>query len=317
MATLMLPKMAFAGQRTYRNVRPYPPRLESSRDRAGFSKRWEGTGRPSSHWRIPGRPWAPYLRAKRGWDEAARDWDIFVENRKDYHRWEVHGRALVRAVAPVRGLRVLDLGCGQGWFSRQLASRGAYVIGLDWSPEMIAIAKEHERRRKLGVKYLVVDAAKIGRRWSRGSFDLITSCMAFMDMPRLDSVMAGAARLLRPNGRLVFSVAHPVNNTPGTRWLRPQVGHHGPLLIDRYFDEGPVYVGWKLRGTERVLRVPNWHRTFAGWFQLLHEGNLVVTRLWEPRPTALQARKRLGFEGARRIPFYLIFEARPKPAGWA
>jgi len=298
---------------------PAPDRrpLENSRRTARSAGQTKGSVERFSHWRIPGPPRHPPRQARRAWDEAARDWDFFVETRKDYHRWEVHGRALVRAVGKVRGLRVLDVGCGQGWFSRQLAGRGARVVGLDWSAGMIAIARGHELRHRLGIEYLQADAAKIGGRWPRRSFDLITSCMAFMDMPRLDEVMTGAARLLRPGGRLVFSVAHPLNTAPGTRWLRPRVGHHGPLLIDGYFDEGPVDVGWKLRGTERILRVPQWHRTLAGWFQLLRKSNLAVTRLWEPRPTALQARQRPGFEGVRRVPFYLIFEARPMPPGWA
>ncbi|MDG7012696.1 MAG: class I SAM-dependent methyltransferase [Nitrososphaerota archaeon] len=239
-----------------------------------------------------------------------------METGEDYHRLKVHGPALLRAVGPVRGLKVLDLGCGQGWFSRELAARGARVVGLDWSHEMISVAKERERQHPLGIDYLKGDAAGIAKRFSRGSFDLITSCMAFMDMPGVDKVLSGASQVLRPDGRLVFSVSHPVNTSPTAHWLRRRIGRHGPWLLDGYFDEGPHDVLWKLRGTERTLQIPQWHRTFASWFRLFREGGLVVTGLWEPRPTARQARQSLGFEGVRRIPFYLIFEARPSPAGW-
>jgi 2-polyprenyl-3-methyl-5-hydroxy-6-metoxy-1,4-benzoquinol methylase len=284
----------------------------------GTAKRRKEKDAPSVsvHWRNLGRSTASVSQARGGWDSAALDWDKFVETGADYHRWRLHGRALLSAVGLVDGLKVLDLGCGQGWFSRQLARRGARVTGLDWSPKMIAMARSHEKRRPLGINYLRGDASRMTGRFPGESFDLVTSCMAFMDMPRIDKVLGCVSRLLRAKGRLVFSVSHPVNSSPGARWLRPRVGHHGPRLLDGYFDEGPYDILWKLRGSERVLMVPQWHRTFAEWFRLIGESGLVVTQLWEPRPTALQARRTPGLEGARRIPFYLIFEARQAPVAW-
>ncbi len=271
----------------------------------------------SAHWRNLGRSRTSSRQARRGWEEAARDWNRFVETREDHHRWELHGPALIRTVGQVKGLRVLDLGCGQGWFSRELASRGARVTGLDWSAQQIAIAKEHERKRRGKIEYVCADAVRITQRWPSRSFDLVTSCMSFMDMPRLDKVLSGACRLLKPGGRLVFSVSHPMNTAPGAHWLRKRIGHHGPWLVDGYFEEGPYDVVWSLRGTSRVMRVPQWHRTFAGWFELFHNSRLGVTRVWEPRPTTLQARRIAGFEGARRVPYYLIFEAKPTTLGRA
>ena len=49
---------------------------------------------------------------------GADAFDEFVSTGADFYRLEVHGPALVAACGDVRGLRVLDLGCGQGWFSR-------------------------------------------------------------------------------------------------------------------------------------------------------------------------------------------------------
>lgn len=270
----------------------------------------------SVHWRNLGRAKASGKQALRAWDSVAQDWDWFVETGADYHRWKLHGPALLRAVGSVRGLKALDVGCGQGWFSRQLARRGARVVGIDWSSNMIRRAHDHEKQHRLGVKYVQCDASKIETHFAQKSFDLVTSCMALMDMPRIDDVVASISRVLKPKGRFVFSVSHPINSAPKSHWLRPKIGHHGPWLLDGYFDEGPNDILWKLRGSEQTLRAPHWHRTLAGWFRLIKANDLVVTGLWEPRSTRQQARQIPGFEGVRRIPFYLIIESKPVPRSW-
>lgn len=292
------------------------PSFDSSKG-ASKSKSKTKTPSVSIHWRNLGRSKAPDSEALRAWDNVAQDWDRFVETGADYHRWELHGPALLRAVGNVHGLKVLDVGCGQGWFSRQLARSGAHVVGIDWSSKMIRWAKDHEEQRPLGINYLRCDASRMESRFAPRSFDLATSCMALMDMPRIDKVLGSVSHVLRPGGRFVFSISHPVNSAPKSHWLRRRVGHHGPWLLDGYFDEGPNDILWKLRGSEHIMRAPHWHRTLAGWFQVIGNSSLVVTRLWEPRPTALQARRTLGFEGVRRIPFYLILETKPSPSSWA
>lgn len=267
----------------------------------------------SPNWKVLGRPKHPTQLAREAWETAARDWDRFVEEKQDYQRWELHGRALVRAIGPVSGLRVLDLGCGQGWLTRQLARKGARVTGVDWSPTQIENAREYERKRPRGADYVCADTAAIGQHWPSATFDRVVSCMAFMDMPRVDRTLRAAARLLRPDGRLVFSVTHPMNSAPRARWLRETVGRHGPWLVDAYFDEGPHEVRWRLGHTGHTMKVPQWHRTFETWTRFLLSAGFAVYRMWEPRPSRRQAHSRSGFEGVRRIPYYLIVDARPVP----
>ena len=58
------------------------------------------------------------------WDRAAEPWNTFVESGTDYHRTELHGPALFDACRPVNGKTALDLGCGQGWFTRDSTTGG-------------------------------------------------------------------------------------------------------------------------------------------------------------------------------------------------
>src|SRR5262245_44433077 len=170
------------------------------------------------------------------WDESADAWDRFVEGGFDHYRTAFHGPALLQACGAVRDLDVLDLGCGQGWFSRQLANRAARVIGIDWSPRLITHARRHEEEAPLGISYELLDAARIGERFDPASFDLLTACMSIADMPRPGRTLAAARSLLRRQGRIVMSIPNPVTDATFRQWERDQRGNKLWLRIDRYFE---------------------------------------------------------------------------------
>jgi SAM-dependent methyltransferase len=86
------------------------------------------------------------------WDAAAAAWDAFVETGLDFWRTEVHGPALLAACGDVRDQRVLDLGCGQGWFSRQLGSRAAIAVGLADLATLAAAREEWQPAARLFAK---------------------------------------------------------------------------------------------------------------------------------------------------------------------
>src|SRR5215831_3847060 len=77
------------------------------------------------------------------WDRVASNWSAFVRGRHDVHRECLHGPALLNACGEVEGRSALDLGCGEGWCSRELAGRGARVVAIDICDAMIASACTH------------------------------------------------------------------------------------------------------------------------------------------------------------------------------
>ena len=249
--------------------------------------------------------------ARTAWDEAIDVWEDFEESGKDYSRDRVHGPALLRVLGRVRDLRVLDVGCGQGRFTRRLAHLGARITGIDWSTAMIEAARAHERRSPLGIEYRVMDAKFVGRAWPSGSFDRVVACMSLMDMPDAPAVVRGSHRLLRPTGRFVFSVSHPVNSA-AVRWEHPRSKDRGGLVIDRYFEERPGLTQWSMKRLKRPFATPFWHRTFEGWFSLLRRSGFAVDSLTEPRATAADVRLRPLLTASRRVPFFLTFGCRPE-----
>ncbi len=252
---------------------------------------------------------ATSARARSDWDRAIDVWEDFQETGKDFARDYVHGPALLKAVGPLRGRRVLDLGCGQGRFTRRLARRGGRVVGVDWSTRMIEAAMRRERTTPRGIEYRVLDARAVGGAWPRHSFDLVVGCMSFMDMPDLPRVLRGVHAILRPRGRLVLSVSHPFNTS--------EVGSDSPraraargVRIDRYFEERVGVTRWAMKRLKRPFATVYWHRPLEAWFRLLKGAGFEIRDLTEPHATARQAREfsRLGV--TRRIPFFLVLSCQ-------
>jgi 2-polyprenyl-3-methyl-5-hydroxy-6-metoxy-1,4-benzoquinol methylase len=262
---------------------------------------------------------------REAWNAGAEAWDDFVESGKDFYRHEVHGPALLDVCGDVSGLRVLDLGCGQGWFSRRLAERGASVVGVELSENQIANARRHESESPAGIEYHLLNAALIAETFEAEGFDLVTACMSIQDMDDAPAVMSGVGVVLKPGGRMAFSVPHPMTDPGGERQLPDPLGREtGPriwrewerdadgkklgLKLNHYFDSGVRPMVWNMRRPAYVWETPQWRRTFEQWSTLIADAGLLIRRMWEPRPTADQVRRNPELDDCYRLPFFLVFD---------
>jgi len=245
------------------------------------------------------------------WNAMADLYDAYAGTRDDFYRTEVMGPGLLSACGDVRGLKVLDLGCGQGYFSRLLAQRKANVVGIDLSERQIAHARRREHASPLGIEYLVLDAAHADDRWSPGTFDMVVSCIALQDMSDAGRVLRSAATLLKPKGRAVFLVEHPTDTAAYREWERDELGVKIALRIDRYFETGPRVGSWLVPdpgGERRAFSFPTWSRTLEEWSTLFSGADFLIARLYEPRPTKAQVERYPELDDCFRIPYFLIFD---------
>lgn len=196
-------------------------------------------------------------------------------------------------LGPVAGRRVLEIGCGAGQCARWLAGAGAQVVGLDLSEGQLRHSRALDARSGTSVPVVLADATDLP--FADASFDL--ACSAYGAVPFVaDSarVMREVARILRPGGRWVFSVSHPV------RWCLPDdPGPAGLTVHESYFDRRPyvesaadgraVYAEHHRTMSDRVREIlaagmwlsdlvePEWpeghERTWGGWSPL--RGRLV------------------------------------------
>lgn len=120
------------------------------------------------------------------------------------YRRHVEGYTYGNILGDIRGKSILDLACGEGFYTRQLKQKGAArVVGVDISPQMIALAKQEEARQPLGIEYVVGDALNLGKL---GSFDLVVACYLLnyaQTKTQLQQMCQSIAANLKPGGRFV------------------------------------------------------------------------------------------------------------------
>ena len=184
----------------------------------------------------------------------------------------VLGGAVARLLDPQRGERILDLGCGDGVLSFDLALSGAHITGVDASPELVGGA------RARGIEAHVMDAHAL--TFNR-QFDAVFSNAALHWMRGADQVIAGVARALKPGGRFVAEMGGHGNVVAITSALQAALcsnGHavpafpwHFPTADDyagrlRAHGFQVRYIEMQARPTALPTGMRGWLRTFASPF---------------------------------------------------
>lgn len=166
----------------------------------------------------------------------------------------------------IEGTRVLDAGCGAGHLSEELADRGATVVGLDVSHEMLTYARE----RAPDADFVRADLGS-GLPFGDGAFDGIASSLAFHYVKNWAALFRDLRRVLGPGGWVVFSVQHP----------------HADFEeyddAQNYHERERVSATWDSFGAE--VEVPAYRRPLAAMLSPALDAGFRLDRLLEPTPT--------------------------------
>jgi SAM-dependent methyltransferase len=178
----------------------------------------------------------------------------------------------VHLLGDVRGLSILEVGCGSAPCARWLATQGAHPVAFDITPGMLAHARQGNEVS--GIDVPLVQASADQLPFADDSFDL--ACSAFGAIPfvaDVGSVLGEVARVLRPGGRFVFAVTHPL------RWIFPDdPGPDGLVVAQSYFDRTP-YV--EVDGDGAATYVEH-HRTLGDFIRAINGAGMVLRDLIEP-----------------------------------
>jgi SAM-dependent methyltransferase len=206
--------------------------------------------------------------------------------------------ALRAMLPPMPGARVIDLGCGFGWFCRWAREHGAAaVLGIDLSEKMLAQAQASPHDP--AIRYQRGDLETLSL--APASCDLVYSSLTFHYIAALERLWAQVYAALIPGGSLVFSVEHPIYTAPShPGWVVDEQGIK-TWPVDSYQVEGPRSRTWYVPGVIKQ------HRLISTYVNLLICLGFTLTRLeeWGPTDAQINATPELAEEKERPM-FFLV-----------
>jgi SAM-dependent methyltransferase len=209
--------------------------------------------------------------------------------------------ASIRALLPdLKGKRVVDLGCGFGWFCRFAWQEGAAgVLGFDISENMLARAKATS---DAAISYAKADLEVL--ELPEASFDLAYSSLAFHYLKDLDALLARVHAALVTGGQLVFSIEHPIYMAPVHPGWSKDADGRPTWPVNGYLDEGPRTTDWLAKGVVKQ------HRTMGTLLNILIGLGFTLQHVEEWGPSLEQVAAHPEWAEERERPMFLLVSAR-------
>ncbi|WP_196210035.1 class I SAM-dependent methyltransferase [Citrobacter sp. Res13-Sevr-PEB04-36] len=212
--------------------------------------------------------------------------------------------ALQAMLPPLQGKRILDLGCGYGWFCRYARdNHAASVVGLDISEKMLAQARSMTPGE--GISYQREDLEAL--TLAANSLDLVYSSLALHYLQDIERLLVTIYHSLTPGGMLVFSAEHPIYTAPLTQgWIKDKTGQQS-WPVNHYQQEGERISNWFAEGVKKQ------HRKLATWVNTLIGAGFEIVCLDEWGPSAEQIAANPALDEEKERPMVFLLSAR-KPA---
>ena len=247
----------------------------------------------------------------KAWDRGADMWYSRHTDFGDLNRQYVIDPALLRILGRVEGKRILDAGCGNGYLCRLLSKKGAEMVGADVSKRAIEIAEDIEKNESMNIEYHVGSVCNLSM-CSDGEFDAVVSNLVLQDLQDIDKAVAELHRVLKPDGKFVFSIMHPCfSSAPVHGWVRKPVDSDRKedrlyWRVDRYFDRS--IEEWTYFDLPPIY---SFHRPLSDYMKILMKNGFAITDFEEPVPTNKDMEEHYREFGNEydRIPWFLIIGA--------
>lgn len=199
---------------------------------------------------------------------------------------------------------ILDLGCGEGGYSRELARKSAIVTGVDCSENAIRYCISKAEDDQLEIPYYIRNSCDL-YGIADNTFDMVLASMMLMDCEDFEGTIHEISRVLKPSGRLFASVCHPCFHSSGGIG-RQDSGLEKKVVVSNYYHpaqwEAPISSG----GMKVIWR----HRTLQDYVKAFTKYGLVITDLHEPVPTEEQASISENIAWMQKIPIFLFWELK-------
>ena len=244
---------------------------------------------------------------KTSWGGVSDWYDNYLETNKDSYQEKVIAPNLARLLDVKKGMHILDLACGQGFFSRKFAALGADVVGADISKELIAAAT----KRSPKIPFHATPADKLA--FAQGeTFDAVTIVLAIQNIENMQGVFAEAWRVLKPGGRMILVLNHPVFRIPKrSSWGFDESQNTQYRRIDAYISSTTSKILMHPGQKESEATI-SYHRSLQEFFKALNKAKFAVSRLeeWNSHKKSQEGPRQKAEDTARKeIPLFMMIEA--------
>lgn len=206
---------------------------------------------------------------------------------------------ILELIGDIASKSVLDLGCGDAAIGREFLQGGATAyLGLDGSAKMVALATQ----TLAGSVGRVIQQPIEDWHYPPATFDRVLARLVLHYVADFPTLCAKVWQTLRPGGKFVFSVEHPVITSTDRGWVKG--GARQDWLVDHYFDTGLRVTDW-MGG-----RVEKYHRTVEDYFTSLQRAGFIIEHLREASPQRQYFQEEQTYLRRKRIPLFLLMAGR-------
>ena len=251
---------------------------------------------------------------KTSWGKVADWYDELLEESPDSFQAKVILPNLMRIldIKPKEPkMKILDIACGQGYFSRAFAMAGAEVAGADISPELIAKAKE---RSPKNISSHVTKADQLSFA-KNNYFDIAVIVLSVQNIQNLSKVLKESSRVLKKEGKFIMVLNHPTFRIPQkSSWDWDSKKGKQYRRIDAYLSEYGTKIDMTPGEKDKTKKKTtiSFHRPLETYFEFLHANGFAVTRLeeWVSHKKSQKGPRQKEEDRIRQeIPMFLMLEA--------
>jgi 2-polyprenyl-3-methyl-5-hydroxy-6-metoxy-1,4-benzoquinol methylase len=194
------------------------------------------------------------------WHKNASAWNVAIQTQQIANRQLVTNRSIIDAVLSRNAHTVIDIGCGEGWLTRELTARGMDVLGVDVVPTFI------ERSQAIGIgKFAAATYSEIAMGRLGKKFDLAVANFSLFGNESVTSLFRSFRSILNPHGTVIVQTLYPIAACGDLPYLDGWRASSWAGFSDDFTDPAPWYF-----------------RTLATWVELFTANGLTIVEIREP-----------------------------------
>lgn len=240
------------------------------------------------------------------WNKVELDEYISKAQNNDFRMHYIMPYTL-EVIGDVKAKHILDLGCGEGGYSRALDDMGAVVTAVDCSEALLDYVNDRAMKEGADIKTMRRNANEL-TDIQDDVFDIVLCSMMLMDVEDLDGTLKEIHRVIKQNGRVFISILHPCFKPKESKWILEEDGIK--VAVKDYFN--PTEWTDMINGVNTPLIYR--HRILSNYIKAFNRNDFILADMNEPIPTKEQLRNSSRIEWLCKIPMYLFMELKKK--GW-